>query len=267
LPSDQNYLLNLRSEPSHETLNTQKRGRSVPEGIDDHYENVERTGFPPQAPAISGDSTSQLNEQLESTYYQMVHSIVPLLPNEQAELRRQLSALPDATRAALLAAMNATLSAAPYSGTLEDTTHSDHAVELLNVAQASDRPDYARIQTLIFLALGTNNRGTNMFRGGTVTGVSPGIYLTQAVTIGGEIGIFDPHIPREIDSNRGLAVPRCLAISLSILDTLNFFATRRLGMPKNPLLLPTVKNEVEVIGQRTYWLASKYTQTRRAVRC
>jgi hypothetical protein len=261
MPNDQNYLLNLRPETSHETANRQKRGRSIPEGVDDHYENVEnveRTGFQPHPPTMTGENLNQLNEQLESTYYQTVHSIVPLLPNEQAELRRQISALSDATRSALLAALNATLKAAPYSGTLEGSTHSDHAAELLNMAQGSDRPDYARIQTLIFLALETNNRGNEMFRDGTVIGVSPGIYLAQAITMGGEIGIFDPHIPGEIDSNRSLVVPRSLAVSLSILDTFNFFATRRPGMPKNPLLVPTLKNEEEFLGQRTYWLSSKY---------
>jgi hypothetical protein len=253
---DQTQRMTLRNEDSPMAFNKLKRGRSDVDEVEDHYTNTERTGFPPQSQGFGNGEVSDLDEQLSSTYYQSLHPVLPLLPNDQNDLRQYVSEMPATTRTALIMSMNSTLRSTPYSGML-DITPTDNGYALFNMASVTDRSHFAHIQTLIMLALGANNHGSDIFRDGSIIGMSPERYLCQAVTLGEELRIFDTSSLVSIDETREFAIIRSLAVCISILNTLNVFAMKKPSSLKTLFLVPVMKKDISIVGQRTFWLASK----------
>jgi hypothetical protein len=254
---DQTHQMDLRNDESPMAFNRLKRGRSDVDGTDDHYTNTERTGFPPHQPSFGSGEITELDEQLSSTYYQSLHPVLPILPNDPNDLRQYISEMPTATRTALLMSMNATLRSTPYSGILEINPVTDNGYSLLNMASITDRPLCAHIQALIMLMLGANNHGSELFREGSIVGLSPERYLCQAITLGEELHIFEPSYLISIDGTREFEMLRSLAVCIGVLNTLNVFAMKKPSSLKNLFLVPVMRKDITIVGQRTFWLASK----------
>jgi hypothetical protein len=259
-PNDEAFLLNIRPDSAPPPANRLKRGRSEAEGTDDHYSNAQRSGFPPQPPSLEpSENVFQMDEQTISAYYQTVHPILPILPSDPHDLRQYVWEVPSATRASFLSAMSVALRGGSLAEIVELGAAVDGPSALLHhIASETEVRHPARIQGLIFLALGLSNHGSEVFRDGHINSVSPDNYILQAISVGEEMDIFNLSTILSVETGRELMVTRCLAISLGIMKTFNTFATKRVSSFRNSFTVPTVKKDKEIVGLRTFWIAGLF---------
>ncbi|KAF2670384.1 hypothetical protein BT63DRAFT_237006 [Microthyrium microscopicum] len=227
---------------------TNKRTHSMSEGVSDHYSASGRTGFQPLE-----NPNLHLDEGLASLYYQSIHPYLPFLPPTVQSLRDLVNSVQQSSRNALVAAMEATLRSVQYNGIVDNSGPTPaKADELLRLSIYNDQIGLAHLQALLFLAVDASNRGGQILEGGH--GPRPRNFLAQAFEEARTLDLFNNVVIQRTDEG-SLALPRSIAVCISVLDAFTYVANRKpgakptLGVP--PTTLPGDKGRIE---NRLYWL-------------
>jgi len=222
---------------------------------DDHYAQNGRNGFPPQTssqpPTVE---ESHLDEQLIEIYYRSIHPTIPIFPSNPNLLRTYITDLPNATRIALLSAMQLALQSPPYTGSPEFRPPERDPEDLIRVAKKTDAAQLARSQAFLFLTIAANNQGTEILNEGQFSKESPRIFLNRAIESGEALNIFDAVAAAHADVNLHLTLSRYIALTTCVVDVMTFLALRK---PGDRAMMPPVLTEKDhhVVGWRLYTLA------------
>jgi hypothetical protein len=240
-----------------------KRTHSEAEGLNDHYTDNDRGGFPPQDPEGIDLDLDQGLYMLQSSVFaihsRQIHSVLPFLSDSLEDVRSEAAEASNSAGNALLSALQGALNSVHWSGTVQPISgahmlYSAKADSLLHTSLGSESPSLIHVHTLILLLVGANHTGSISFN----TGLSPAVYLGQAVTIAKKLALFDLFRPGAVPNyDSYLAIARGTVLSLHILDGFMSVADRKVGSALAGTHFEVHQSDQEIGGTRAYWLAGK----------
>ena len=205
------------------------------------------------------------DESVIDEYYRIIHQTFPLLPNNKSRLRQRLAECPASLREAFLVALDCLMRTFPTTVLSPNPGYAQalqRAAELLakypfdNPSSHTDATNLVYLQTLLLMALESDNHGPATMRG--QAGPSRAELLGRAAGVAGqlEMNIIRPNsqsvMQGDRDSDDRLA--RRVWWVLFILDRWHASSTADLlKLPENSVVL--LPEDQMLLGESTYHLA------------
>ncbi|WPH01064.1 Hypothetical protein R9X50_00389900 [Acrodontium crateriforme] len=205
------------------------------------------------------------DEQVVDEYYRIIHQTFPLLPNNKNRLRQRLADCPSSLREAFLVAIDCLMRTFPTTSLPPNAGYAQalkRAAELLakypfdNPSSHTDATNLVYLQTLLLMALESDNHGPATIRG--QAGPSRAEWLGRAAGVAGQLEINVIRTPSQSvmdgdrDSEERLA--RRVWWVLFILDRWHASSTADLlKLPENSVVL--LPEDQILLGESTYHLA------------
>lgn len=223
------------------------------------------SGTPFDNSSVDGPAISDWDDDVVDEYYGLIHQTFPLLPHSKHNLRIRLSACPAGLREAFITVLGCYIRTFPSSNlraTQSYVANMKRAAELIagypfdNPSSHTPAMDLVYLQTLLLMALETDNHGPATMRG--QAGPSRAEWLGRAAGVAGqlELNLIRPRdqLPSQGDPDSEERLARRVWWVLFILDRWHASSTADLlKLPENSVIL--FPEDQMLLGESTYHLA------------